>query len=76
MVRLPHDHILSHYTQLQTSDPYVCQKATHYDLVPSPNNPGWDDVIYYRHISSPSISYISKSNHTHRVRVGFNNENK
>jgi hypothetical protein len=74
MIRLTPTDDLSHYTQLNSNDPHVCQKATHYDIVPSRDNPGWDDVIYYRHISSPSISYISKSNTSTRVRVDFNSK--
>jgi hypothetical protein len=71
MKRLQPTDDLTQYTQIKSNDPYTCEKATAFMVTPSTTHPGWDDVIYYRHNTSPNISYISKSRHTTRVRVDF-----
>jgi hypothetical protein len=74
MTRLYPTDDFSEYIQLKAGDPYICEKATHYMLVPVESDPKWEEIIYYRHKQTPKISYISKSKHSTRVRVDFKND--
>jgi hypothetical protein len=58
------------YIQLDTFDPFVCQKATAYSISPNPQDPRWEDITYY---TDANIKFKSmwKSDETSRVRVDW-----
>jgi hypothetical protein len=74
MIRITQDET-KNYVELDINDHFICQKATAYTCVPDPSDIRWSVVTYYGPVVNP-FSYLSKSDHTSRVRVDYKNPRK
>jgi hypothetical protein len=74
MKRITHNETVN-FNKLDMYDPFVCQKAHAFALIPDPLDPKWDVVTYY---SDPSIgdpTYMRKSQDGISIRVDSRPEN-
>jgi hypothetical protein len=69
MIRIPQDKS-KQYVELDTNDPFICQRATHYTLTPDPSDPKWELITYYSDFNN-SYSYIAKTIDNARVRIDY-----